>query len=57
VVQVNGKKRGEVRVPRDADKNTIEQIVLALPFVQKAIAGLPVKKIIIVPGRLVNVVV
>jgi len=57
VVQVNGKKRGDVRVPRDADKNTIEQIVLALPFVQKAIAGLSVKKIIIVPGRLVNVVV
>jgi len=57
VVQVNGKKRGDVRVPRDADKNTIEQIVLALSFVQKAIAGLSVKKIIIVPGRLVNVVV
>ncbi len=57
VVQVNGKKRGEVRVPRDADKAAIEQIVLALPFVQKVIAGLPVKKIIIVPGRLLNLVV
>ncbi|HET9402966.1 MAG TPA: leucine--tRNA ligase [Burkholderiales bacterium] len=57
VVQINGKKRGDVRVPREAGKNTIEQIVLALPFVQKAIAGLSVKKIIIVPGRLVNVVV
>jgi leucyl-tRNA synthetase len=57
VVQVNGKKRGDVRVPRDADKTTIERIVLALSFVQKAIAGLTVKKIIIVPGRLVNVVV
>jgi len=57
VVQVNGKKRGDVRVPRDADKKTIEQIVLALPFVQKIIVGLSVKKIIIVPGRLVNVVI
>jgi len=57
VVQVNGKKRGDVRVPRDADKSTIEKIVLALPFVQKIISGLSVKKIIIVPGRLVNVVV
>jgi leucyl-tRNA synthetase len=57
VVQVNGKKRGDVRVPRDADKATIEQFVLALPFVEKIIAGLPVKKIIIVPGRLVNLVV
>ncbi|HSB48796.1 MAG TPA: leucine--tRNA ligase [Burkholderiales bacterium] len=57
VVQVNGKKRGDVRVPRDADRTTIERIVLALPFVQKIIAGLSVKKVIIVPGRLVNVVV
>ena len=57
VVQVNGTKRGNVRVPREADKSTIERIVLALSFVQKAIAGLTVKKIIIVPGRLVNVVV
>jgi len=57
VVQVNGKKRGDVRVPRGADKTAIEKIVLALPFVQKTIAGLSVKKIIIVPGRLVNVVV
>jgi leucyl-tRNA synthetase len=57
VVQVNGKKRGDVRVPREADKKTIEQMVLALPFVQKIVAGLAIKKIIIVPGRLVNVVV
>jgi leucyl-tRNA synthetase len=57
VVQVNGTKRGNVRVPREADKTTIERIVLALSFVQKAIAGLSVKKIIIVPGRLVNIVV
>jgi leucyl-tRNA synthetase len=57
VVQVNGKKRGDVRVPREADKKTIEEIVLSLPFVQKIIAGLSIKKIVIVPGRLVNVVV
>ena len=57
VVQVNGKKRGDVRVPREADDETIKRIVLALPFVQKIIAGLSVKKIIIVPGRLVNIVV
>jgi leucyl-tRNA synthetase len=57
VVQVNGKKRGDVRVPREADKKTIEETVLALPFVQKVIAGLSILKIVIVPGRLVNVVV
>ncbi len=57
VVQVNGKKRGDVRVPRDADKKTIEQMVLADPAVQKFVSGQPVKKVIVVPGRLVNVVV
>ncbi len=57
VVQVNGKKRGDLRVPRDAPKPTIESLVLAHAEVQKFVAGQPVKKIIIVPGRLVNVVV
>ncbi len=57
VVQVNGKKRGDVRVPREAEKSTIEALVLAHAEVQKFIAGQPVKKIIIVPGRLVNVVI
>ena len=57
VVQVNGKKRGDVRVPRDAAKPAIEAAVLAHAEVQKFIAGQPVKKVIIVPGRLVNVVI
>lgn len=57
VVQVNGKKRGDLRVPRDAAKPAIEALVLAHSDVQKFVAGQPVKKIIIVPGRLVNVVI
>ena len=57
VVQVNGRKRGDVRVPRDADKNTIERIVLADPAVQRHVNGQAIKKVVIVPGRLVNVVV
>ncbi len=57
VVQVNGKKRADLRVPRDADKPAIEAAVLAHAEVQKFIAGQPVKKVIIVPGRLVNVVI
>jgi len=57
VVQVNGKKRGDVRVPRDAAKPAIEAAVLAHAEVQKFIAGQLVKKIIVVPGRLVNVVI
>ena len=57
VVQVNGKKRGDVRVPREADRKAIETIVLADPAVQKHVDGQAVKKVVVVPGRLVNVVV
>jgi len=56
-VQVNGKKRGDVRVPRDADKAAIEAAVLAHAEVQKFVAGQAVKKVVIVPGRLVNIVI
>jgi leucyl-tRNA synthetase len=57
VVQVNGKKRGDVRVPRDADSKAIETIVLADPAVQRHINGQAIRKVVVVPGRLVNVVV
>ncbi len=55
-VQVNGKKRGDLVIDRNADQAAIEAAVLALDFVQKALEGRPVKKIIIVPQRIVNVV-
>jgi len=55
-VQINGKKRGNLTIRRDADKTMIEQAVLALDFVQAALDGKTFKKIIIVPGRIVNVV-
>jgi leucyl-tRNA synthetase len=57
VVQVNGKKRGDVRVPREADRKAIEALVLANPGVQKFVTGQQIKKVVVVPGRLVNVVV
>ena len=57
VVQVNGKLRGNIRVPAEADKSTIEQIALASEPVQKHLNGGAAKKIIVVPGRLINVVV
>jgi leucyl-tRNA synthetase len=57
VVQVNGKKRGDVRVPRGADAKAIEALVLADPAVQRHVSGQPIKKIVVVPGRLVNLVV
>ena len=55
-VQVNGKKRADVTVPRDADAGAIEQAVLALDAVQRALAGKPPRKVIVVPQRIVNVV-
>jgi leucyl-tRNA synthetase len=55
-VQVNGKKRAEVAVPRDAGNAEIEAAVLALDAVQKALDGKTPKKVIIVPKRIVNVV-
>ena len=55
-VQVNGKKRADVTVPRDADNAEIEAAVLALDAVQRALDGKPPKKVIVVPGRIVNVV-
>jgi len=57
VVQVNGKLRGQIRIAREADQAVIEQAALAHEHVQKNIAGRPVRKVIIVPGRLVNIVV
>ena len=55
-VQVNGKKRADVTVPRDATNAAIEKAVLALEAVQRALEGKPPKKVIVVPGRIVNVV-
>jgi leucyl-tRNA synthetase len=57
VVQVNGRKRGTICVPRNSSAAEIEKLVLADPNVQKWIAGQASKKVIVVPGRLVNVVV
>ena len=55
VVQVNGKLRGSVKVPKDADKAAIEAAALANENVKKFVEGAP-KKVIIVPGKLVNIV-
>jgi leucyl-tRNA synthetase len=56
-VQVNGKKRADVTVGRDAKSPEIEAAVLALDAVQKALDGKSPKKVIVVPQRIVNVVV
>jgi len=57
VLQVNGKVRGKVVVPSTADRAAIEAAARASPEVAKHANGAPAKKVIVVPGRLVNVVV
>jgi leucyl-tRNA synthetase len=56
VVQVNGKKRGEVTVARTAQNPEIESAVLALDAVKQSLGDKPVRKVIVVPMRIVNVV-
>ncbi|MCB1465118.1 MAG: class I tRNA ligase family protein, partial [Nitratireductor sp.] len=56
-VQINGKKRGDVTIAADAGKEDIEAATLALDVVQKALAGAAPRKVIVVPGRIVNIVV
>ncbi|ADO43889.1 leucine--tRNA ligase [Ketogulonicigenium vulgare] len=55
-IQINGKRRSEVTVPKDMPAAEIEKLVLADPAVQKALDGNAPKKLIVVPGRIVNVV-
>ena len=57
VVQVNGKLRGSIVVPKQADKSAIEKLAMSNPNVQRFVAGQNVKKVVVVPGRLVNLVV
>ena len=56
-VQVNGKKRATVEIAIDSDQASVEATALAEPNVVASIAGKPVRKVIVVPNRIVNVVV
>lgn len=57
VIQINGKLRGEINVPAETPKSEIEAAALANPDAQRFIDGKPVRKIIVVPKKLVNIVV
>jgi leucyl-tRNA synthetase len=57
VLQVNGKVRGALRVPANADRATIEAAAIASEAVARHAEGRAPKKVVVVPGRLVNVVV
>ena len=57
VVQVNGKVRAKVQVAADSDKNSVQQAALADDNIQKFIGDGPIRKVIVVPNKLVNIVV
>ena len=56
-VQINGKKRAELTIVRDADQDAVQAAVLQLGAVRSALDGRQPKKIIVVPQRIVNIVV
>ena len=56
-VQINGKRRAEISVPRDMAAGEVEKLVLADEAVRKALGGVAPRKLIVVPGRIVNVVI
>jgi len=56
-IQINGKRRDEITVPKDMSKDALELLVLENTAVIKALNGATPKKLIIVPGRIVNVVI
>jgi len=55
-VQVNGKLRATLELPRDVSEDAAREAALAQPTVQKALEGRQVRKVIVVPGRIINVV-
>ncbi|MDP6191035.1 MAG: hypothetical protein QF872_09550, partial [Gammaproteobacteria bacterium] len=57
VIQVNGKLRGKISVDVNADRDTIQHLALADDNVQRFMADKTVRKVIVVPSKLVNIVV
>ena len=55
-VQVNGKVRAQISVPADADKSAVQAEAMAQDNVQRFLEGVTVRKVIVVPGKLVNIV-
>lgn len=56
-IQVNGKRRAEISVPKEMDKAEVEKVALTQDAVIRALEGATPKKVIVVPGRIVNVVI
>jgi leucyl-tRNA synthetase len=55
-VQVNGKRRDEIRLPKGLGQSDVEEAVLALDSVKRALGDKPVRRVIVVPDRIANVV-
>ena len=55
-IQVNGKRRGEIEIAADAEKKAVEDAALSQEAVKRHIEGKTIRKIVIVPGRVVNIV-
>ena len=55
-IQVNGKRRSELSVPKDMTKDAIEALAMADEAAQRSLEGLTVRKVIVVPGRIINIV-
>jgi leucyl-tRNA synthetase len=55
-VQINGRLRGTVELPRDSEKTMVERAALALPTVARHLEGRTPRKVIVVPNRIINVV-
>lgn len=55
-IQVNGKRRSELSVPKDMAKDAIEALAMADKAAQRSLEGLTVRKVIVVPGRIINIV-
>jgi leucyl-tRNA synthetase len=56
VIQIKGKVRGTIQVPADCDKDSLEALALASEVAQRWLEGKPPKRVIVVPGKLVNLV-
>ena len=56
VIQINGKLRGKIEVPASASKEEVEQLALTEQNIVRHLEGLTVRKVVVIPGKLVNVV-
>ena len=55
-IQVNGKRRSEISVPKNMSKDEVEKLALEDEAIQRSIDGKTVRKVIVVPGRIINIV-